>query len=146
MTPESGQADDEQRLAAEALERVRAGVRQRQAEAALAGVEAARAHLAELRTLEYVEEPLPVSPRPVVGPVLVFLRKGFFHVLFKWWARPVLQRQNRLNQVASQLLHEIARGQERLAEDLAAAERSLAEMEGRRAADGGRRPGGGEPS
>jgi hypothetical protein len=153
--------DDEQRRAAEVLGQVRAGVRQRQSElAALAGGEETKLRLLELRTLEFVEEPLAVSPRPVVGQALVFLRKASFHLLFKWWARPVLLRQNRFNQVASQLLHEMARRQERLAETLAATQRRLAEseelegrlaeLEGRVSAAGaaaaGQRPEGGGPS
>jgi hypothetical protein len=130
----AGGTADEREVAA-VLARVRAGVRQRQAElATLAGGEEGKLRLLELKTLEYVEEPLAVSPRPVVGRALVFLRKASFHVFFKWWARPVLQRQNRFNQVASQLLHEQAGTQERLAEALAAAQRRIEELEGRLAA------------
>jgi hypothetical protein len=99
------------------LERVRAGVRQRQAElATLSGGEEVKLRLLELKTLEYVEEPLAFSPRPMVGPLLVLARKAVFHLFVSWWARPVLQRQNRFNQVASQLLHELVANQARLAE------------------------------
>jgi hypothetical protein len=130
----AGGTADEREVAA-VLARVRAGVRQRQAElATLAGGEEGKLRLLELKTLEYVEEPLAVSPRPVVGRALVFLRKASFHVFFKWWARPVLQRQNRFNQVASQLLHEQAGTQERLAEALGAAQRRIEELEARLAA------------
>ncbi len=122
----------EERRVAEVLARVRAGVRQRQAElATLAGGEEAKLRLLELKTLEYVEEPLAVSPRPVVGRALVFLRKASFHLVLKWWARPVLQRQNRFNQVASQLLHEQAGTLERLAEALGAAQQRIEELEAR---------------
>ncbi|HEX5760556.1 MAG TPA: hypothetical protein VF121_15325 [Thermoanaerobaculia bacterium] len=115
---------------ADLLERVRAGVRQRQSElATLSGGEETKLRLLELETLEYVEEPLAVSPRPVVGRALVFLKKAAFHLFFKWYVRPVRERQNRFNQVASQLLHEQAGNQARLAETLAAALRQLAELE-----------------
>jgi hypothetical protein len=128
---------------AEVLERVRAGVRQRQAElATLAGGEETKLRLLELKTLEYVEEPFAVSPRAVVGRALIFFRKASFHVLFKWWARPVLQRQNRFNQVASGLLHEMAGTQARLAEALAAALRRIDELEARLEAAERREPGG----
>ncbi len=144
--PDAAQPDDERRVA-EVLERVRAGIRQRQAElATLAGGEETKLRLLELKTLEYVEEPLAVSPRPVVGRALVFFRKASFHLLFKWWARPVLQRQNRFNQVASQLLHEMAGAQARLAEALAAAHRRVEELEGRLAAVEGKRPEGDGPA
>ena len=119
------------------LERVRAGVRQRQAElATLSGGEEIKLRLLELKTLEYVEEPLAFSPRPVVGPLLVFLRKAVFHLFVKWWVRPVLQRQNRFNQVASQLLYELAGNQARLAEALDRAARRLEALEPREEAAG----------
>lgn len=112
------------------LDRVRAGVRQRQAElATLSGGEEIKLRLLELKTLEYVEEPLAYSPRPVVGSLLVFGRKAVFHLFVKWWSRPVLQRQNRFNQVASQLLHELAANQSRLAEALDRASRRLEALE-----------------
>lgn len=120
---------------AEILERVRAGVRLRQAElATLSGGEETKLRLLELKTLEYIEEPLAVSPRPVVGPALVFLKKAAFHLFFKWYARPVRERQNRFNQVASQLLHELVGNQARLAEALAAAQKRLGELERERGA------------
>ncbi|MGH9361751.1 MAG: hypothetical protein ACRD2T_07520 [Thermoanaerobaculia bacterium] len=136
MTEPSPAAPDVDRLraderqVAEVLERVRAGVRQRQAElATLSGGEETKLRLLELKTLEYIEEPLAVSPRPVVGRALVFLKKAAFHLLFKWYARPVLQRQNRFNSVASQLLHELVGNQARLAEALAAALKRIDELE-----------------
>jgi hypothetical protein len=117
------------------LERVRAGVRQRQAElATLSGGEEVKLRLLELKTLEYVEEPFAVSPRPVVGPLLVFARKAVFHLFVKWWVRPVLQRQNRFNQVASQLLHELVAHQGRLAEGLDRLARRVEELEAERGA------------
>lgn len=95
---------------AEVLERVRAGVRQRRAELATLGEqsEELRLRLAELKTREFVEEPAAVSPRPVVGPLLVFLKKAGFHLFVKWWARPVLQQQNAYNHLASSLTQDLA--------------------------------------
>jgi hypothetical protein len=111
----------------ELLARVRAGVRQRQAElATLSGGEEMKLRLLELKTLEYVEEPVAYSPRPVVGRLLVLVRKAVFHFFVKWTARPVRERQNRFNQVASQLIHEMAAREARLAEAL---ERALARIE-----------------
>jgi hypothetical protein len=133
----------------ELLARVRAGVRQRQAElATLAGGEELKLLLLELKTLEYVEEPVAYSPRPLVGRLLVFVRKAMFHLFFKWYARPVRERQNRFNQVASQLLHEMAAREARLA---GALERALAEMQAlqqtaERPAEAAERPAGGAES
>jgi hypothetical protein len=103
----------------ELLARVRAGVRQRQSElATLSGGEELKLRLLELKTLEYVEEPVAYSPRPVVGRLLVFVRKAVFHLFVKWTARPVRERQNRFNQVAGQLIHEMSAREARLAEAL----------------------------
>jgi hypothetical protein len=111
---------------AEVLARVRSGVRQRQAEVAAAGTgtEEAQHKLLELKTREYVQEPLCVSPRPVVGRLLVFSRKAVFHLFFKWFARPVLEQQNLYNQTVSRLLQELLQTQERN-------ERRLRELEAR---------------
>ncbi len=128
-SPASSAAADEPRVG-ELLARVRAGVRQRQSElATLSGGEELKLRLLELKTLEYVEEPVAYSPRPVIGQLLVFVRKAVFHLFVKWTARPVRERQNRFNQVASQLIHEMAAREARLAEALekaAAADEALA--------------------
>ncbi|HEX2164718.1 MAG TPA: hypothetical protein VHM02_12275 [Thermoanaerobaculia bacterium] len=123
---------DRERVAA-ALERVRAGVRQRQAVLAAtrgAGDEAGLA-LAELRERELVREPLAESPRPVVGRLLVFLRRAGFHLFVKWWARPVLGQQNAFNQAASRLLDQLARERARDAEAAARLARRVEELEAR---------------
>jgi hypothetical protein len=64
---------------AKVLAQVRSGVRQRQAEVAAAGTgsEEAQHQLPELKSREYVQEPLCVSPRPVVGRLLVRARRSF---------------------------------------------------------------------
>lgn len=102
--------DERRRRAADTLERLRAGVKQRQAETATVDSdrEDTRLRLVELQKLEYVREPTPVSPRPVVGRLLVFLRKAFFHLAHKWYARPVLHQQNGFNRAAGQLIADLA--------------------------------------
>jgi len=101
----SGPPLDEGRVAA-VLEQLRSGVRQRMAEVAAvgAGADAARHRLVELASREYVEEPVPVSPRPVVGKLLVFARKAVFHLFLKWYTRPELEQQNSFNESASRLI------------------------------------------
>jgi hypothetical protein len=119
-------AEAQRARVAETLERLRSGVRQRQAELATgAGArEEVRLRLRELRAHEFLEQPPCFSPRPVVGRLLVALRKAFFHLFMKWYLHPVVQQQNRYNQIASRLLEE-------LAEENAELRRELARLEGR---------------
>jgi hypothetical protein len=111
---------------AQVLAQVRSGVRQRQAEVAAAGTgsEEAQHQLLELKSREYVQEPLCVSPRPVVGRLLVFSRKAVFHLFMKWFSRPVLEQQNLYNQTVARLLEDLLKTQE-------ASERRLRELEAR---------------
>jgi hypothetical protein len=102
---------------AEVLQQVRSGVRQRQAEVATvaAGTEEARHKLVELAAKEFIQEPVCVSPRPVVGRLLVLSRKAVFHLFMKWFLRPVVEQQNAFNQSASRLLQDLVQSQESLA-------------------------------
>ncbi len=122
--------DDPGARVAQVLAQVRSGVRQRQAEVAAAGTgsEEAQHKLLELKTREYVQEPLCVSPRPVLGRLLVFSRKAVFHLFMKWFSRPVLEQQNLYNQTVARLLEDLLKTQE-------ATERRLRELEARHAAD-----------
>ena len=83
--------------------------------------------LLELKSREYVQEPLCVSPRPVLGRLLVFSRKAVFHLFMKWFSRPVLEQQNLYNQTVARLLEDLLKTQE-------ASERRLRELEARLAA------------
>lgn len=105
---------------AEVLQQIRAGVRQRQAEVATiaAGTDEARLKLVELSSKEYIQEPITVSPRPVVGRALVFTRKAFFHLFMKWFLRPVIEQQNGFNQTASRLVQDLVQSQETLSRQL----------------------------
>jgi len=104
-------ATDDRARVAETLARLEAGVRQRRAELARLGDRSSEKSFA-LKELEHVEEPACFSPRPVIGPLLVFLRKAGFHLFVKWWARPVLQGQNAFNREASARIQELARALE----------------------------------
>ena len=119
-------SDTSEDRVARVLAQVRSGVRQRQAEVAAAGTgsEEAQHKLLELKTREYVQEPLCVSPRPVVGRLVVFARKAVFHLFQKWFSRPVLEQQNLYNQTVARLLEELLKSQE-------ATERRLRELEAR---------------
>jgi hypothetical protein len=122
----SEDAGDREGRVARVLAQLRSGVRQRQAEVAAAGTgsEEAQHKLLELKTREYVQEPLCVSPRPVLGRFLVFTRKAVFHLFMKWFSRPVLEQQNLYNQTVARLLEDLLKSQE-------ASERRLRELEAR---------------
>jgi hypothetical protein len=123
-------ADERARLAA-TIGGLRAAVRQRQGEAATIRTGSDELHglLLELQRHEFVQEPQPVSPRPVYGRLLVWIRKAFYHLFVKWHARAVLQQQNSFNQSASRLLTELALRQKRAAEDSARYEQQLRRLE-----------------
>ena len=110
---------------------LRAAVRQRQGESATirSGADELHGLLLELQRHEFVQEPVPVSPRPVYGRLLVFVRKAFYHLFVKWHARAVLQQQNSFNQSASRLLTELAQRQKRAAEESARLEHRLRRLE-----------------
>lgn len=95
---------------AEVLATLRAGARQRLS--ALAGVAATDderlLRLADLRARETVHEPLCVSPRPLVGPLLVLVRKLGFKLFAKWHALPMLEQQNAFNASAGRLIQDQA--------------------------------------
>jgi hypothetical protein len=112
------------------LERLRAGVRQRQAEiATISGSELARHKLAELAAREYVQEPIAVSPRPVLGRWIVLSRKAIFHLFLKWFMRPVMEQQNSYNQTVSRLIQDLMQSNEALAQRVRELEARLLELE-----------------
>ena len=128
--PDSAGGAEQARLAA-TIAGLRAAVRQRQGEAATirTGADGLHGLLLELQRHEFVQEPQPVSPRPVYGRILVFVRKAFYHLFLKWHARAVLQQQNSFNQSASRLLSEVAQRQKRAAEDSSRMEQQLQRLE-----------------
>lgn len=123
---------DEPRVA-EVLQQLRAGVRQRQAELATvgAGTDEARFKLVELTSKEYIQEPVALSPRPVLGRWIVFFRKAFYHLFLKWYMRPVLEQQNAFNQTAGRLIQDLVQGQEKLGRQLREMDARLIALERR---------------
>lgn len=108
-------------------------MRQRRAELATTGAatDEARYKLAELTAKEFIQEPIAMSPRPVVGRLLVFARKAMFHLFFKWYMRPVVEQQNAFNQTASRLVQDLWQAEERLARQLREIDARLAALEKR---------------
>jgi hypothetical protein len=148
-TPGAAPAEDaaagapDQRVA-EVLQRLRSGVRQRQAEAAtiggLGGLGAGDGSgsalglaqgLLALKSHEYVQEPVPFSHRPRFGKGVVWSRKAFFHLFLKWFIRPVLAQQNAFNQAAGRMLQELAEAHERTAREARLLAGRLAALEAR---------------
>ena len=128
MAPEDTTlADPVRERAGEALAGLRAAIRQRQGEAATvrAGADELHGLLLDLQRHEFVEEPVPVSPRPVYGRLLVFLRKVSYHLFVKWHARGVLAQQNAFNQSASRLIVELAERQRRAEQEVERLRREL---------------------
>jgi hypothetical protein len=117
------------------LQGLRAGVRQRRAEAAtLPEGEATRGGLLALKTHEYVREPIAFSHRPSFGKVIVFARKAFFHLFLKWFTRPVMEQQNAFNQTSSRLIQDLVEAHERATREARQLAARVEELEQRLAA------------
>jgi len=132
----------ERERAAAALAGLRAAVRQRQAELASArgaGGDELAVALVELADREFVQEPAPVSPRPVYGRLLVLARKLAWHLGLKWHARAVWAQQNGFNQTVARLLRELVERERDARRRAAALEARLAELERRSGGDPGAR-------
>jgi len=101
-----------------ALEQIRAGVRQRQAELATIDQELAKlpAALARVHELQYVEEPQSVSHRPVIGRVIVFFKTAFYRGFMKWFMSSVIEQQNAFNRATALALRELFERQRLLGE------------------------------
>jgi hypothetical protein len=129
----SADRDDAPRVA-RALEQVRAGVRQSQAEQATLDRELAKLPpaLARLHEIQYVEEPQSVSHRPVVGRVIVFVKQAVYQAFMKWFMSSVIEQQNAFNRTATEALRELAERQRRLAAATQRLDDRLAALEGRR--------------
>lgn len=135
MEPEEEVAERED--VAAVLDRLRSGVRQRHAELAATGAasDELRLRLADLKASELIDEPVCVSPRPVIGRFLVLTRKAVFHLFLKWYLRPVLMQLNRFHSTVGALVRDLVEANRRLAADNQELERRLRELES--AVDGG---------
>lgn len=136
--PEEGRGprdpqDPQDPQVAAVLEQLRSGVRQRMAEVAAVGTgaEAARHRLVELASREYVQMPVPVSPRPVLGRFLVFFRKVVYHLGVKWLLFPLFEQQNSFNESASGLIQDLVKSQESLERQVRGLSARLEKLEAR---------------
>ena len=129
--PAATSGRDPEADAAAALASLRAGVMQRQGELAATGRggDDLATSLAELRRHEFVQEPQPVSPRPGLGRVIVFVRRAVYHLFGKWHARAVLQQQNEFNQAAAALIAALAERERECRGELARMRRRVEALE-----------------
>jgi hypothetical protein len=111
-----------------ALARVRAGVRQRRAELATLSEELERLPpaLARAHELQYVDEPVCESHRPVVGRFIVLAKKLVYKGFMKWYLDSLVRQQNAFNRAASEGLRDLFERQGALASEL---ERLAADVE-----------------
>jgi hypothetical protein len=132
-----GGPDDEPRVA-EVLEQLKAGVRQRQAELATIAkdLEELPAALAYAHRIQYVEEPENVSHRPVIGPLVVLVKKVAYK-LGQWYHQAVLRQQNEVNRAVSLALRDLFERQRMLLREVQSLRRDLDALAG--SPDGERR-------
>ena len=99
----------EERLASteEVAERLRAGMDQHRAEVAALNEIRLGPDLLGLERSAYVQEPIPISPRPLLGTMIVLIRKLVYHLFLKWYVHPVVKQQNSFNYAASRRIQEL---------------------------------------
>ncbi len=119
-TTPSGPEASQSAEVAEVLARVRAGVRQRRAELATLSEDLKRLPpaLARAHELQYVEEPVCESHRPVVGRFIVLAKKFVYKGFMKWYLDSLVRQQNTFNRAASEALRDLFERQGALASEL----------------------------
>lgn len=88
-------------------EQLRAGIEQRRAEVAALNELRGGTGLLDLERAQFVEEPVPVSPRPLLGRLIVFSRKAFYQLFLKWYGRSLVQQQNAFNRAATRRIQSL---------------------------------------
>jgi hypothetical protein len=101
------------------VEQLRTSIRQRRAEIATGSATSISPELLELEATQYLKEPVPISPRAVIGPLLIRLRRLFRDIILKWYSLPLLQKQNRFNSAAAVLIRQLIEENQMLRGELA---------------------------
>lgn len=119
MTPAELDDAAERERVARSLDRLRASVRQRQAElTTVTGLsDEIRLRMAELQAGEFVQEPVPVSPRPLLGSLVVWGRKVVYHLFLKWYLRPMLMQVNRFHAAVGAAVRDLVEANRLLGEE-----------------------------
>ena len=87
--------------------------------------------LAELFAAGRLREPDFASRTPVVGGLLVAVRRAWNWMSTKWYVRPILSQQSDVNARAARLLSDLARWQQTQAGHMLELEARVAELESR---------------
>ncbi len=113
---------------AQVVQQLRTGIQKRRSE--LAGeAEIGQGGLPDLERTQVVEEPIAVCSQPILGRLIVFMRKVFSHFCLKWYMRPLLQQQNSFNRAASLRICRLVNDNRRLRDQLAEIAGRLQELE-----------------
>lgn len=116
----------------ELVERLRAGVRQRQAERSTAGDSGSAARLAELFRHQTLSERSPRSHRKVLGPLVVAARTVVRKLFLGWYVGPVIQQQSLYNHAASRAIQDLTEEMEALRAENAALQVELERLRAER--------------
>jgi hypothetical protein len=88
-----------------------------------------RAGVTEFLASGELREPDFVSPTPLVGPLIVAVRRVWNWMSTKWYVRPLVAQQTKVNRAAGYLISELAQWRELDAQRLARLEARVAELE-----------------
>jgi hypothetical protein len=126
MEPASRQRQDTDDLLVSELER---GIRQRRAQLAARQEAGGGRELSDLEATQFVEEPVPFSARPLLGPVVVAARKAVAVLFLRWYTRPVLRQLNAHHRSLTLRLTELVEGQRALRQEVDDLRRRLGERD-----------------
>lgn len=85
--------------------------------------------LAILTASQTVHEPAFQSSAPVIGPLIVAVRRAWNWMSTKWYVRPIVAQQNRINQQSVSVISAVARQQEIYEQRLSELQARVAELE-----------------
>lgn len=66
-----------------------------------------RKHIEELESKMLVQEPLPGSRLPIIGPLMHRLRAIAYHTILRWYIVPMLAQQIQFNMGVTQAMREM---------------------------------------
>jgi hypothetical protein len=96
-----------------------------------AGFPSLQASLIELIAQGNLREPTFSSDAPLVGPIIVMIRRFWNWMSTKWYVRPVLQQQTAVNARTASIINDLVQWHELDAQRLQQLESRLAELEAR---------------
>ena len=100
-------------------------IRQRRSELAAREASGLEQGLHDLQVTQHLEEPVPFSGRPVLGRLVVAVRKAFVSLLLRWYSRPLVEQQSAFNRAVTLRMRDLVAGQRSLRRRLEALEQRL---------------------